>query len=42
VPYDAEQEHRLNTAAAADSVVHNRMLIVVHCHGRSAVIYLLN
>jgi len=35
--HGAELEHRLKAAAA--SIVYNRMLIVVHCRGRSAVIY---
>jgi len=36
--YSAEREHRLKAAA----IMHNRILIVVHCRGWSAVIYLLN
>jgi len=37
--YDAKLEYRLKAAAG---FVHNRTLIVVCYHGRSAVIYLPN
>jgi len=37
--HSAELEHRLKAAAG---IVQNWTLVVVRCHGRSAVIYLLN